>query len=161
VLTLHLLRHADAGDPATWSGPDSARPLTGKGRKQAARLGEFLARHGHRPDAILSSPKIRARETAEILADHLDLEVMIDERLAGDLDLGTVEIIAAEAGARSPMLVGHDPDFTELVRELVGADRIELKKAALATIEVPLPLEAGEGTLRWLIPPKLLESAES
>jgi phosphohistidine phosphatase SixA len=159
--TLHLLRHADAGDPATWTGPDSARPLSRKGRRQAERLGDFLARKGHMPDAIVSSPKVRALDTAEIVAGHLDLEVTIDERLAGDLDLATVEAIASDVGAHAPLLVGHDPDFTELVCELIGAEGIEMKKGALATIDTRVPLEAGGGTLRWLVPPSVLGNDDS
>ena len=66
-------RHADAGDPAKWDGPDSQRPLSGKGRKQAERLGAFLDAHGIEPDAIVSSPRLRAQETAEVVADALGM----------------------------------------------------------------------------------------
>ena len=65
---LHLLRHAHAGDPMKWSGPDEVRPLTEKGRQQSERLGLFMARAGFSPDAILTSPKTRAVETARLFA---------------------------------------------------------------------------------------------
>jgi phosphohistidine phosphatase len=155
-LEIHLLRHAHAGDPLKWTGPDSQRPLSGKGRKQAERLGAFLEVHGIEPDAIVSSPKLRAQETAELVAEALGMTVSLDDRLAGPLDLQTIEAIATEVGARAPLLVGHDPDFSELLRELVGGDGLEMKKGTLATIDAPRPLRASEGTLRWLLPPSLL-----
>ena len=58
-IQLHLLRHAHAGDPMKWSGPDDVRPLSEKGRLQAERLGLLLADAAFEPDAILSSPKLR------------------------------------------------------------------------------------------------------
>ena len=65
-MLLHLLRHADAGDPEAWTGPDAVRPLSDKGRKQSKRLGDHLASIGFTADAIITSPKIRAEQTAEI-----------------------------------------------------------------------------------------------
>ena len=56
-----------------------------------------------------------------------------------------------------PMLFGHDPDFSDLVDELCGAVNAPMRKGALARIEVDRPLEAGGGTLRWLIPPDALK----
>ena len=66
MIELHLLRHADAGDPMAWDGPDEARPLSDKGERQADRLGRFLAGVGFAPDVIITSPKVRAAQTAEI-----------------------------------------------------------------------------------------------
>ena len=68
MIELYLLRHADAGDPMAWQGPDAARPLSGKGERQADRLGRFLAGIGFTPDAIITSPKVRAAQTAEGVA---------------------------------------------------------------------------------------------
>ena len=61
MIELYFLRHAHAGDPEAWTGDDAARPLSDKGEKQAERLGAFLAGVGFKPDAIISSPKLRAR----------------------------------------------------------------------------------------------------
>jgi phosphohistidine phosphatase len=160
-LTLHLLRHAHAGDPAKWDGPDSVRPLSKRGRRQAQRLGAFLAEQGVGPDAVLSSPKVRARETAELVAKALGMRVTVDDRLAGGLDLEAVEAIAADAGAGAPMLVGHDPDFTELLCELVAGRGLEMKKGTLATIDIDGPTGPGAGVLRWLVPPSLLGDSKT
>ena len=153
-IELYLLRHADAGDPLAWAGPDAERPLSAKGRRQAERLGRHLAALGFEPDAILTSPKVRATETAQIVAGLLDRPVRVDERLAGPLDPDTVEGILRDAGdPRRPVLVGHDPDFSELVSTLAGVRDPSMKKGALARIDLERPLGGEMGMLRWLIPP--------
>jgi phosphohistidine phosphatase SixA len=158
VIELHLLRHAHAGDPMAWDGPDEDRPLSDKGEKQADRLGRFLAGVGFQPDAIITSPKVRAAQTAEIVAQRLGLPVGVDERLAGELGIRALEALLRDAGDPGrPVIVGHDPDFTELVAILCGASRVPMRKGALARIDAERPLEPGGGTLRWLVPPDLLK----
>ena len=157
-MLLHLLRHADAGDPVAWDGPDAARPLSDKGRGQSKRLGKFLAGIRFSGTPFIASPKIRAAETAELVARPLDAEVALDDRLAGAFTLETIEAMLTDAGdPERPVLVGHDPDFSELVAVLCGAAGVQLRKGAMARIEVDRPLQAGAGTLRWLIPPDALK----
>ena len=154
---LHLLRHAHAGDGMSWDGPDDARPLTDKGLAQARRLGRFLAERRFETDAILTSPKLRSSQTAEVVAGHLALPVVVDERLAGPVDLGTLEsILRDHHDPVMPVLVGHDPDFSELIAVLCGAAGMPMRKGSFARIEVDRPMQPGAGTLRWLIPPDLL-----
>ncbi len=156
MIELCLLRHAHAGDSTTWVGDDEVRPLTEKGRRQSERVGRLLAAAGHVPDAVLASPLARARETAEIVADVLGVSVRIEPRLGEPLDLATLDAILDDAGdPQRPLVVGHDPDFSELVSELVGAP-IAMRKGTLARIDVQRPLEPGAGDLRWLVPPDLL-----
>jgi phosphohistidine phosphatase SixA len=158
VIELHLLRHAHAGDPAGWRGPDEARPLSDKGVKQADRLGRFLASVGFAPDAIITSPKLRAAQTAERVAEALGLEVTTDDRLAGGLDPDTLEAILRDAGDPvRPVLVGHDPDFSELLDDLTGSSRLEMKKGAIARIDIERPPAPGTGALAWLVTPDLLK----
>ncbi len=155
---LYLLRHAHAGDPEAWTGDDDARPLSAKGEAQAERIGTFLAGIDFRPDAFVSSPKIRARQTAEIVAGHLGLEVILDERLAGGFTPAMVDAILADHGGPGrPVLVGHDPDFSQLLAWLTGSDGTTMKKGAFARVDVQGPVATGRGTLRWLVPPDLLE----
>jgi phosphohistidine phosphatase SixA len=157
TIQLHLLRHAHAGDPEGWTGSDAARPLSAKGEQQAERLARFLADVGFEPDAIITSPKVRAARTAEIVAKALDIDVREDERLARGFDLVTVEAILFDAGEpQKPVLVGHDPDFSDLLQELCATSNAPMRKSALARIDVERPLAAGDGTLRWLVPPDLL-----
>jgi phosphohistidine phosphatase len=155
---LYLLRHANAGDPEGWTGDDAARPLSPKGERQSERLGAFLAGVGFRPDAVVSSPKVRARQTAELVAGQLGVEVTLDDRLAGGFDATTVDSILADLGGPSrPVLVGHDPDFSEFLGWLTRADGLTMKKGAFARVDVVGPVASGQGTLRWLVPPDLLE----
>jgi len=157
VTELCLLRHAHAGNPGTWDGPDERRPLSDKGEGQADRLGRFLAGIGFQPDAIITSPKVRAAQTAEIVGLRLGVPVGVDDRLAGVLGIAELEGVLRDAGDPDrPVIVGHDPDFTELVAVLCGASRVTMRKGAFARIDVPRPLEPGGGTLRWLVPPDLL-----
>ncbi len=160
TLELLLLRHADAGDPTAWEGDDAVRPLSDKGRRQADRMGRLLAAAGIAADAVISSPKARARQTAEAVAGHLGLPVRIDARLAVGFDTATAAAVLADAGRpRRPIVVGHDPDFSELLADLLGIDGIRLRKGALARVDLPGGAPAGgAGELRWLLGPDVLPS---
>ena len=160
MIELYFLRHAHAGDPEAWTGDDAARPLSDKGEKQAERLGTFLAGVGFTPDAIISSPKLRAAQTAEIVAKHLGIQISFDDRLAGAFEVETLETLLGDAGDPvRPVVVGHDPDFSDVLAELSGASRLPMPKGALARVDIERPLRAGGGTLRWLVPPDLLKPA--
>jgi phosphohistidine phosphatase len=153
---VHLLRHAHAGDAFHWIGEDDLRPLTKKGRQQCERLGAFLEAHGVRPDVIVASPKVRAQQTAEIVAATLDMTIKTDRRLGTGFGKRELWALLDETGAREPMFVGHDPDLSSLLTYLVDAAGISMKKAALATVDLHTKLGDGEGELRWLVPPDLL-----
>ena len=160
MIELHFLRHAHAGDPEAWTGDDAARPLSDKGEKQADRLGAFLAGVGFKPDAIISSPKLRAAQTAEIVANHLGIQISFDDRLARAFDVETLETLLRDAGDPTrPVVVGHDPDFSDVLAELGGASQLPMPKGALARIDIERPLRPGGGTLHWLVPPDLLKPA--
>jgi phosphohistidine phosphatase len=153
---LYLLRHADAGDPEAWEGPDAARPLSDKGRRQSERLGRHLANVGFSPDAIVTSPKLRAAETAELVAAALGKPVATDDRLASGVGLGIAEAIHRGAGAPGRLvIVGHDPDFSELLSTLVGVE-LAMKKGALARVDLADGFRPASGVLRWLLPPDLV-----
>src|SRR5690349_958844 len=109
VIALHLLRHAHAGDPERWHGDDAERPLSDKGRRQAERLGRLLAAVDDAPDLFITSPKVRARQTAELVAGELDVPVVVDPRLGSGLDLSSLsDILLARPDAERPCVVGHD-----------------------------------------------------
>ena len=158
---LHLLRHAHAGDAVKWTGPDDLRPLTEKGRLQAERLGLFLAAAQFHPDAILTSPLTRAVETARLVAAALDTAVVTDNALGGYLDVDALEALLHAAGdPRRPLLVGHDPDFSELAATLIGASDLPVRKGTLVRIDIARPLRPGSGMLRWMVPPDLLGGSD-
>ena len=155
-LELYLLRHAHAGNSTTWDGPDSERPLSAKGRRQSELLGAFLADRAFAPDAIVTSPKLRAKQTAQIVADALGIGVSVDDRLGGPLDIEQLNSLVEGVGGTSVVLVGHDPDFSDIAAALSGTEFLPLKKGALVRIDVSLPIQPSTGVLRWLLPPELI-----
>jgi phosphohistidine phosphatase len=125
---LWLLRHAEAEDAN--GRPDAERPLTDKGRAQARAAGAALAALGVRLDACLTSPRVRARDTAALACEALGLEV----QLAPELDGGPFDPERVAAGFGSEvLLVGHNPDVAQAVLDCTGA-RVRMKKGALAGI---------------------------
>ena len=124
---LWLLRHGDAADGS----PDAERPLTKKGERQSRAAGRALKRLGVEIDACLTSPKVRAADTAKLACEPLGVEPKHEPKLAGGPFDG--EALAAGLGD-DVLLVGHDPDFSMAVHALTGA-QVRMKKGGLAGIE--------------------------
>ena len=124
---LWLLRHGDAADGS----PDAERPLTKKGEKQSRAAGRALKRLGVEVDACLTSPKVRAADTAKLACEPLGIDPRQEPKLAG----GPFDAEALAAGlGDNVLLVGHDPDFSMAVHSLTGA-QVRMKKGGLAGIE--------------------------
>jgi phosphohistidine phosphatase len=137
-----LLRHGDAEDGS----PDAQRPLTDKGRAQAEAAGAALAALGVRLDACLTSPRVRAVDTAKLACGPLGVEPQVEEALSG----GAFDPDEVALGhGDEVLLVGHEPDFSEAIARLTGG-RADMKKGGLAAID--------SGTLRVLLRPKELRS---
>ena len=122
---LWLLRHAEAADGT----PDDERPLTERGIMQAQDVGRALEQLGIVLDACLSSPKLRALQTAQHACAPIGVEVTIDPRLSGE----PFDVHDLVAGLGEVLLVGHDPSFTLTVHDLTGA-QARMKKGGLAGI---------------------------
>lgn len=153
-MNLLFLRHGEADWPR-WDKPDDERPLTKRGRKEMKQVAEFLARLDFSPDAILSSPLPRALQTAEIVAEYLDRKVQVESDLAPGFALAQLRRLIAAAGVGRVMVVGHEPDFSDLIRELTGG-RVKLSKGGIAMVETNP--DGKSGRLRWLFPPKIAKS---
>jgi phosphohistidine phosphatase len=152
----YFLRHGPAADAQTWRGADDDRPLTADGKKRVAREAKTLAALALDLDAIVTSPLLRAKQTAEIVANALKLPVVEDTRLGlgfGIRALRTVLADRSEAGAI--LLVGHEPSMSTTIGSVIGGARIDLKKGALACVDFPDP-DTLEGELLSLVPPKVL-----
>lgn len=158
MTALYLLRHAHAGDSSKWKGEDAVRPLSDRGEKQAERVAALLSSAEERPDLFITSPKVRALDTAKIVAKALKVPLVVDKRLVGPLDPGLVEDILLAAGpAQRPCIVGHDPDFSFLLQELTGSPGVMMRKGALARVDYEgRSLLHGRGVLRFLVPPEVL-----
>ncbi len=122
-----LLRHGDAEDG---TGDDASRELTKKGRRQSEAAGRALAKLGVKLDGCLTSPKVRARDTALIACQALGLEPEIVDALRG----GDFDPAALSAGRGEVMLVGHEPDFSRAIALATGG-RVKLKKGGLAAVD--------------------------
>lgn len=124
---IYLLRHGDAEDG---NGDDSTRRLTAKGERQSESAGQALASLGAELDACLTSPKVRAAETARLACQALPLEPEIAEQLRG----GPFDSLDLSAGRGNVLLVGHEPDFSSEVARLSGA-KVKLRKGGLAIVD--------------------------
>ena len=156
-MEIYFLRHGDAGKSGGSMG-DAERPLSKEGTAGMEREAATLAALRIEPDLILTSPLVRARQSAEIVARRLRrLDALkIDDRLAPGFDTAALREILSEHRARAAlMLVGHEPDFSRVIASCIGGGRIECKKGALARIDVEDPGKLS-GTLVWLLPPRVL-----
>ena len=163
-MELYFLRHGKADDPGSRGGSDDfSRALTRKGIEEMQAEAEGLAQLGVRLDLILTSPLVRARQTAEVVAKRLGLkkELAETELLAPGCDLSKLHKMLEQHAKRDKiMLVGHEPDFSAMVGELIGggAASVEMKKAGLAMIRVDRSVRPGGGVLRWLLSPRILRA---
>ena len=159
-MRIYFLRHGKAEDRAEWRGDDASRPLTAAGEEEMRREAKSMRVMGLMPDVIVTSPLVRARRTAEIVAEELGLGARLvdDDRLAWGFDVRRLEqVAAAQAPAQAIMVVGHEPDFSATVAALIGGGDVVFKKGGLARVDAAAPV-AGGGQLVWLLTPPLLGS---
>ena len=124
---IYLLRH---GVAERKNGEDAKRRLTAEGKRQSAAAGLALAALGVPVEACLTSPKLRASETAELACEALGIEAEVVEPLAG----GAFDALELAAGRGEAMLVGHEPDFSNEIARLTGA-KAKLRKGGLAIVD--------------------------
>lgn len=124
---IYLLRHGDAEEG---TGDDAARRLTPKGERQGRAAGRALAALGVKLDACLTSPKVRALDTARLACEALTLKPEVTEDLRG----GPFDSLDLTAGRGDTLLVGHEPDFSGEVARLTGAN-VKLRKGGLAVVD--------------------------
>ncbi|HKW91547.1 MAG TPA: methyltransferase [Methylomirabilota bacterium] len=158
-MRLVLMRHAEAGDadPARWP-DDRDRPLTDAGRREHARLAEALRRMGVRFDRLLTSPLVRARETAEITARvYGDAPPLEPTELLGDrAEPASTLAGLARMQADTLLCVGHEPTLSRLAGLLLSRDgrtHVEMRKSGVAVIDCPGPVAAGRGVLQMHLRP--------
>jgi len=156
-MQLYFLRHGQSVGRSAWKGPDGERPLTEEGRGALAHEAATLLRLGLKPDVIVSSPLVRARETAEIVAGGLGAgdRVVVDDRVAEWFGVRRLRKVLREHGdIKRIMLVGHEPDFSTIIGKLTGG-RVVCTKGSLARVDVDAA-DAGTGELVWLLQAEVL-----
>ncbi len=159
-MKLYVMRHGPAEDFAT-SGRDFDRALTTSGKERVTHVAHALVKACEAPRAIVSSPLVRARQTAELVAPFASdsKTVVIDESLAPGGDCAAFVRSHATRGSRRLMVVGHEPDLSELIAELLeSAFEQDMQKAMVVGLRL-----SGEGPaeLRFVLEPKGLLSTRA
>jgi phosphohistidine phosphatase len=157
MLTLYILRHAEAEPEAR---TDAERALTSKGRDQAKAIGRFCCDQEISPALILTSPLVRAHQTAKLVCKELGEKTKLEtvEFLSAGMTPETAFAHLNKFTEPGPlMLVGHEPDLSEFIAASIGSasEGIRLRKAGLAKLTLP-ETKPGVGTLDFLLTPKLL-----
>ncbi len=157
-MILYFLRHGLAGDKTKWQSDDTLRPLTQEGSASMIKTAETLAAMNFNLDLIISSPLVRAYQTAEIVARRLRMldSLVQDERLSPGVGFqGLTGILGDHFGHDAIMLVGHEPDFSGMLTTLIGGGKLVLQKGGLARVDL-IGKEPLLGKLVWLLPRELL-----
>lgn len=150
-MKIYLLRHAEAEDIST---SDHNRRLTARGIKRTTTAANVMVSLGIKAAHIYSSPRVRARQTAEIVADAMGMLVELDEEVNFGFDMDSVaSLISGLDVDEDVMFVGHEPSMSAVVRGLSGA-AVNMKKGGLARIDL-LNRASLRGELVWLIAPKV------
>ncbi len=153
-----FLRHGEPVDKDAWKGDDRSRPLSPQGEERMEREAAVLASWKPGLEWILSSPLLRAEQTARVVARALRLEnaLACDERLAPGFGKSELLPIVGENRERKAiLLVGHAPDLGRLVAACIGGGRVEMKAGSLARVELQ-DVETLSGTLLLLMPQSLI-----
>jgi phosphohistidine phosphatase len=149
---LWLLRHGEA-EPHE-AKPDADRTLTARGERQSGAAGAALARMGMEFAHCYVSPKVRGLDTAKLACTSLGVEPEVHDPLRSGFDAdGARELFAGEDGSARILIVGHEPDFTQIVHDLTGA-RIDLKKGGVAAVR----LDRTRAELIVLLRPREIET---
>ena len=161
--SLYLLRHGKSDWDADYGGADHDRPLAPRGEKAARRVGRFLAEADARPDRVIASTAVRARTTA-LLAHEAGrwgcplLETPTLYEASAEAVLALVQAEPAATGRL--LLVGHEPTWSTLTQRLIGGGSVRVPTAGLVRVDFEVEQWAaarfGSGTLRLLLPPKML-----
>ena len=160
VLELYLIRHGIAADRGDEYPDDSKRPLTGEGiaalRKEVKALDEL----GIGFDHIITSPLVRAKQTADVFAQHLQSKPSMssaDALAPAGSSAAVVQDVVKHARKGRVALVGHEPNLGELAARLIGSRTpIEFKKGGICRIDFEVLPPKGVGHLRWFVTPKML-----
>jgi phosphohistidine phosphatase len=149
---LWLLRHGEAVPHE--SKPDADRELTPRGERQAIAAGAGLATLGLEFDACYTSPKVRARDTARLACEALNIDPIEEDSLAnGFSPEDALELLLRHGADARVLVVGHEPSFSEVVHDLTGG-RIDFKKGGVAAVRA----DRAGGELLTLLRPRELES---
>ena len=157
---LYLVRHAIAAERGADWPDDDRRPLTTRGVARFEESVEGMRRLGVEVDEIFTSPLIRAKQTAELMASGLPGKPTVrtlDALAPGHTPVSVMAQLNRAAKRRRIALVGHEPDLGELAAHLIGAGRaLPFKKGGACRIDLESLTSRRAGALSWFVQPKLL-----
>lgn len=160
---LYIMRHGIAVDRGSAGfSDDTKRPLTPEGKKKMKEISSGLVRLGFDVDWIVSSPLIRSAETADIVAEELGARVpkdFCDALRPGGSPEVLITFLAKHANRKRVLVVGHEPDLSELAARLIGAGRhanLAFKKGGCCLITFDEFPPKSPGQLIWWLTPRLL-----
>ena len=166
VMDLLIVRHGLAGSReefAKTGQADDFRPLTTKGVQEMKAVARGLCRILPRLDSVVTSPLVRARQTADLIAAAYDLDVLESDVLRPDAEFKSFVNLARRQPKDGILAaVGHEPHLSGLVAFLIGDSGdacIDLKKGGACLVKFDGLPKSGRGTLRWLLTPSLARSA--
>lgn len=157
-MRLIIVRHGIAVNRETAEMEDEERPLTRRGIRRFRSAAAGLARIERRPDHLLSSPLVRARQTADILSRAWGKVKVTEEEALADSAATILSALAKLDREATVAIVGHEPDLSQVLAILVGSEqgnRFTFKKGGAACVSIPGEVGAGGG-LVWYLPPRLL-----
>jgi phosphohistidine phosphatase len=165
-MELYLLRHGPAVERGTRGfEDDAARPLTPKGRRQLRKISTAIKKLERDFDLILSSPFLRAKQTAEIVAAGLELKkrLKFSNALApgGAAEILLRQLAREHSAPKTVLLVGHEPDLSRLISLLATGGlqlQMDFKKGGLCKLEVEKLCAGKCATLAWLLTPKQMKA---
>ncbi len=159
-LEVYLVRHAVAAERGSEWPDDTARPLTPGGASRFRKAVEGLSAFGVEIDIVFTSPLVRCRQTADLLADGLPGKPRvqaIDALAPGGGHTAVIAEIARVARRPRMALVGHEPDLGHLAAKLIALKRpLEFRKGAVCRIDIDALPPGGPGQLRWFATPRML-----
>lgn len=162
-MNLHLLRHSNATEHPPAGQGDEARPLTAAGRAKCRVIGEAIKRLDLRFDLVLSSPAVRARETAELVLARLKARPpleFLDALWISGSRAALIRRLKRQPAARAEvLLVGHEPDLGLLVSHLTTGGphfKATFKKGGFARLAIPRLRDGACASLEWLLTPRQL-----
>jgi phosphohistidine phosphatase len=162
TLELYLVRHGIAADRGDEYPDDSKRPLTPRGIARLRKEVKALDELGVGVELIISSPLVRTRQTADLLAEGLKSKpsvVTSDSLAPAGTPAAVIQDLAKHARKGRIALVGHEPNLGELAARLIGARApLEFKKGGVCRIDFEVLPPKGAGQLRWLVTPKILRA---
>ena len=161
MLTLLVFRHAKPESTAA-SGRDHDRPLSDRGKQDAALIGRYLSAVDLRPDSVTTSSALRARSTVDIAAESgaWQCPIRATDTLYDTVPGAALEEIQAEPGTTKVLLIsGHEPAWSALVSFLIGGGSLHFPAGGLACVEFHVQhwrdVQPSRGQLAWLITPSV------